>query len=281
MPRKYNRKRKRTNVKRRPRKRRYRKRAYRGRRILNASRPLGLAPTRLVRFKFRQTVGLQIDPARLGDHDYIQAYTFRANSPWDPDYSHTTGSTSVENWSDYRYRYGQYFCLSSKIKITPYLYEQETGNFSNPDHPMPALIAINLDNDTTPTLTQNSNATGIMRQPRTTYKFMNLAQLSANNPRVALRKTFSYKREMAIKDYKDNHELWNATNGNAPHPWYYHICAIGMEPQVEKSVGTLNAGDAAVYTPTLKYPPIGFMVDIEYVVAFRDPQEVDTGTAFA
>lgn len=275
MPRKYvrrGRKRKRTGVKRRPRKRRYRKRAYRGPRVVNALRPMGTTPNALVKFRYTGSAGIRISDVGTAVRDgNVRYYSFFANSPWDPDYSHTVFSETVSNWNDYRYKYQEYLCIASKMTIKPYMYEDAETQTENSGHPYPIMIGLNVDNDTTPGYAVNEGGIGLLRQKNTTTRMINLAVYKDNNPNMTMRRSWSLKRNHGIEDYKDNDDLWNLTNAspNSLDSYYYHVCACNMEPETEANV----TGTVGAHSPSLYVPPIGFIVTIDYLVAFRRPVE--------
>lgn len=282
MPRKYvrrGRKRKRTGVKRRPRKRRYRKRAYRGPRVVNALRPMGTTPTQLVKFRFTTSAAIKISDAATTVRDgNVRYYTFRANSPWDPDFSYTVFSRSVSNWDDFRYKYKEYVCLGSKIRIRPYMYEDADTQTQNSGHPYPVMVALNVDNDTIPGHAVTDGAEGLLRQKNTTTRLINLAVYKDNNPNMVMTRKWSLKKNHGIKDYKDNDDLWSLTNANpaSTDSYYYHVCAANMEPDTVANItGTVGAHSNVLYVP-----PIAFTVQIDYIVAFRRPnQDAEAGSA--
>lgn len=226
-------KRKRTTYNRRSNKRRaYGGRVRRRRRSLAT---FGIPRSRTVKLRYVENLSLN---AAAGTP---ATYIFRANSINDPNYSGVGHQPSNHDmWASL---YNHYVVKGSKLTI------RACGtNGTNP-----SILAVQLNDDTTLTLTSN---TQIMEQGKARWTLVGNSISNGDMHKNKVTCTYSARKDHGIKDVKDNiTRIGAAVGANPSEEMYYHVWTHAVNASV----------DAAI---------IDCVVTIDYVVTYSELKDI-------
>lgn len=201
-------------------------------------RGFSIGMSQLVRFKYAQQIA--IDPAATEARGYV----FRASSPFQPDFTGTSGTAHQPmGWDQWTVFYNRYIVVRSKCRFSVIPTESialGTGA---------GIITIMVSDSSATTTTIETQ----IEDGKSKYKLFGTL---GSNP-VTVRHTYDVKKHVGIKDYKDQAGgSYGAQFDASPSDAWYFLCHYGC---------IQDAADALV-----QY----FLVEIEYLVYFCEPKNL-------
>lgn len=194
----------------------------------------GFPKSKLVKLRYNETVSVNPGVAS------VTAYSFRANSIFDPNQS-GTGHQPMghDQWAAI---YNHYIVLGSKIRCTFTPVNSGTGQ---------AAFGIRLDDDGS---SSSLSVSDYIEQGDSVYR-VQPDNYTVSHP-ISLTKTFSTKKWFAIKDVMDNQTRLGAAIGSNPSEIASYVLWVGPAD------GSTDLG-AWLLTVT-----------IEYIVRFSEPKDM-------
>lgn len=199
--------------------------------------PRSLPVSPLARLKYCDTLTLDPDTGSVAEH------VFNANSLFDPD--NGLGGHQPMGFDEFASFYGKYVVIGAKMKAT------FSGFYGGADS-VPAIVGCRLSD----TATGMTDINRLLEQGRSNHKVLNHSTYSGKS--IVINKYFSPKKFFNITDVKDNVSSIGALISANPTNMAHFIIW------------------AAAHNGTADPPAVQVLVEIEYLVQFSEPKQLQT-----